>query len=104
MKYANMSLTWISFSDLVVLDEKLSRLVVYHLVQRAGIERERVIIVKAVDVHLLQIHLIVGIDCGRVQKIAHPRRNQICGAAKGDLKFIITYLKAWCLKYCFICA
>lgn len=74
-----------------MLDEKLSRLVVYHLVQRAGIKRERVIIVKAVDVHLFQVHLIVCIDGGRVQKTAHPRRNQICGAAKGDLRFIITF-------------
>lgn len=86
-----------------MLDEKLSRLVVNHLVQRAGIERERVIIVKAVDVHLFQIHFIVGIDGGRVQKIAHPRRNQICGAAKGDLRFIMTF-QMHVLKKCFFCA
>lgn len=75
-------LSWVSFSNLVVLNEKLSRLVVDHLVQRAGIESKCVIIVKAVDVHLFQIHLIVGIDSGRVQKIAHSRRNQICKEAK----------------------
>lgn len=67
----------LSFSNLVVLNEKLSRLVVDHLVQRAGVKRERVIIVKAVDVHLLQIHLIVGVDGGGVQETAHSWRDQI---------------------------
>lgn len=60
-----------------MLYKELSGFVVDHLIKSVWVEGQCVIIIKTVDIHLIQVHLIVGIDGGGIEEVAHSRRNQI---------------------------
>lgn len=57
-------------TNLEVLNEKVPGCVVNHRVERIGIKSQRVVVVKAVDVHFGQADLIVGVDGRRIEGLA----------------------------------
>lgn len=62
---------------LIVFDQEASGLVEDHSVESIGVQGQRVIVVKAVDVHFGQAHLVVGVDGGGVEEVAGAWRNQL---------------------------
>lgn len=51
--------------------------IVDHCVQRIWVKSQRVVVVKTVDVHFSQVHLVVGVDGGRVEEVTCPWWNQV---------------------------
>lgn len=47
---------------LKVFNEKVFSFVVDHCVESVGVQRQRVVVVEAVDVHFAQADLVVGVD------------------------------------------
>ena len=66
-----------------MLNEKVPGGAVDHGVQRVGVEGQGVVVVKAVDVHLLQADLVVGVDGGGVEDATGARRDQVCSSQSG---------------------
>ena len=66
-----------------MLNEKVPGGIIDHGVQVVRVEGQCVVIVKAVDVHLLQADLVVGVDGGGVEDATGSRRNQFCSSQSG---------------------
>lgn len=64
-------------AHLVVFDQEGSGHVEDHSVESIGVQGQGVIVVKAVDVHFGQAHLVVGVDGGGVEEVAGAWRNQL---------------------------
>lgn len=64
-------------AHLKVFDQEASGCGEDHSVESIRVQGQSVIIVKAVDVHFGQTHLIVGIDGGGVEEVAGTWRNQV---------------------------
>lgn len=64
-------------AHLIVFDQEASGCVEDHSVESIGVQGQSVIVVKAVDVHFGQTHLVVGVDSGGVEEVAGAWRNQV---------------------------
>lgn len=64
-------------THLKVFDQEASGGVKDHRVEGVRVQGQGVVVVKAVDVHLFQTHLVVGVDGGGVEEVARTRRNQL---------------------------
>lgn len=64
-------------THLIVLDQEASGCVEDHSVESIRVQGQSVIVVKAVDVHFGQAHLVVGVDGGGVEEVARAWRNQV---------------------------
>lgn len=64
-------------AHLIVFDQEASGCVEDHSVESIGVQGQSVIVVKAVDVHFGQTHLVVGVDGGGVEEVAGAWRNQV---------------------------
>lgn len=59
----------------MLLDEDVPGDAEYERVQAAGVKRQRVVVVKAVDFYVLETHLIVGEDRVGIDSVAQNHRN-----------------------------
>lgn len=64
-------------THLEVLNEEASCCIVDHCVERVWVQRQRVVIVKAVDVHFSQADLVVSVDGGGVEEVTRARWDQV---------------------------
>lgn len=68
-----------------MLDEEPPSGGVDHGVQSAGVQSQRVVVVEAVDVHLGQADLVVGVHGGRVEQVTGARGDEVwVGANTGQ--------------------
>lgn len=63
-------------THLIVFDQEVSGRVEDHCVESIRVQGQSVVVVKAVDVHLGQTHLVVGVNSGGVEEVAGAWRNQ----------------------------
>lgn len=63
-------------THLEVFNQEVSGCVEDHCVESVGVQSQSVVVVKAVDVHLGQTHLVVGVNSGGVEEVARAWRNQ----------------------------
>lgn len=63
-------------THLIVFNQEVSGHVEDHCVESIRVQGQSVVVVKAVDVHLGQTHLVVGVNSGGVEEVAGARRNQ----------------------------
>lgn len=61
---------------LKVFNEKVFSFVVDHCVESVGVQRQRVVVVEAVDVHFAQADLVVGVDGRGVEDLTGTGWNQ----------------------------
>lgn len=64
-------------AHLIVFDQEAPGCVEDHSVESIGVQGQSVVVVKAVDVHFGQTHLVVGVDGGGVEEVAGAWRNQV---------------------------
>lgn len=64
-------------AHLKVFDQEAPGFVEDHSVESIGVQGQGVIVVEAIDVHLGQAHLVVGVDGGGVEEVAGAWRNQL---------------------------
>lgn len=65
-----------SKTHLKVFNQKTSCCIVDHRVERIRVQSQRVVIVKAVDVHFGQVDLIVRVDGGGVEEVTRTWWDQ----------------------------
>ena len=79
---ATATTTTTTTTHLEVVDEEAPGRVVDHRVQGVRVQGQRVVVVEAVDVHLGQAHLVVGVDGGGVEEVARTGGDQVCSGEK----------------------
>lgn len=74
-------------THLEVLDEEAPGRVEDHRVESVRVQGQRVVVVKAVDVHFSQVDLIVGIDGWGVERVASTGWDQVWTQGKPSVKW-----------------